>query len=397
MLTKLFSEHTKRPSLAWFTLLIIVGSVIRLAIAQRGYNFDIASYRIVADIMAEGGNVYLETQRYNYGPVWFYILSFLDHLPFPISDPLLNLRWKVTSFLCITDIAIATCLYRWYGLKVATLFFLNPIAIVISGYHSAFDNLAILIGLISIKTLDNEGSALSKRYIGGLLLLGLSLSIKHILFLFPLWLAFKNTRWRDKLLSITIPYTLFLATFLPYLSKGADGILNHVFLYRGFANAPFWNGVAPAVIADKLPFFVLFIGSIAFLGLFIRTQRPLESLYIYTISLVVFSSAIANQSLAICIVAISVHTNFIYLLYSCAGIIYLLASGDGLHIEFFQQYLGSNGNSSLIGYQELVFLLFLGLVQQLISKDTKAKLLCLFKRARWDIKNEISRQVKSPW
>ena len=91
---------------------ILAGTLLRLAIAQRGYNFDIASYRIVADIMANDGNVYQETQRYNYGPVWFYILSFIDTLPFPMSDPLLSLRWKVTGFLSIIDIAIATCLYR---------------------------------------------------------------------------------------------------------------------------------------------------------------------------------------------------------------------------------------------------------------------------------------------
>ena len=148
--------------------------------------------------MANDGNVYQETQRYNYGPVWFYILSFIDTLPFPMSDPLLSLRWKVTGFLSIIDIAIATCLYRWYGFKIATLFFLNPISIIITGYHCQFDNLAILCALISIKILDKNARIISYKTLLGLILLGLCLTIKHLLFLFPFWLAFKNTRWRDK-------------------------------------------------------------------------------------------------------------------------------------------------------------------------------------------------------
>ena len=395
--TKYIPHNTKPNSFGWFILVIVAGAILRLAVAQRGYNFDIASYRIVADIMANDGNVYLETQRYNYGPIWFYILSFLDFLPFPISDPLLSLRWKVTAFLSLTDITIAACLYRWYGFKIATLFFLNPISIIITGYHSQFDNLAILVALISVKSLDNNASILSYRTLLGLILLGLCLTIKHLLFLFPLWLAFKNIRWRDKLLTISIPYAVFLASFLPYLSTGSDGIINHVFLYRGFANAPFWNGIAPEVIIDKIPMFILFIGTLFFLGLILRTKKPLESLYLYTICLVIFSSAIANQSLAICIVAISVHSNFIYALYSIAGTIYLLASGDGLHISFFQHYLGSNGNSSAIGYQELVFLLFLGLILQLVHKETKTKMLHLFKKYITCLKQEIMSQIKSPW
>jgi len=344
ILNNFISDKHKLPPIAGFLFMMVLGTLIRLAVAQRGYNFDVASYRIVADIMTDGGNVYAETRRYNYGPIWFYILSFLDTLPFPITDPILSLRWKVTSFLSITDIAIATCLYRWYGFKVATLFFLNPISIIITGYHSQFDNLAILVALISIKTIDNENNTVSNKYLCGLFLLGLSLSIKHILFIFPLWLAFKNTRWRDKLLTISIPYAIFLASFLPYLSKGADGILNHVFLYRGFANAPFWKGVAPGVIIDKIPIFILFTGTLLLLGLFIRSKKPLQSLFIYTVALVVFSSAVANQYLAIGLIAISVQWNFMYALYSIAATLYLLASSDGMHIKFFQHYLGNNGN-----------------------------------------------------
>lgn len=380
----------------WFVFIVIMGTVIRLIMPFRGHNFDIDSYRIVADIMASGGNVYAETTRYNYGPIWFHILSFLDNLPCPSVDPLLCLRWKVTVFLTLIDIAIAAFLYRWYGNKVASLFFLNPISIIITGYHAQFDNLAILFGLIGVKAIENDGASNSYRTIAGLSLLGLSLSVKHILFLFPLWLAMKNERWRNKLLFIAIPYGLFTIGFLPYLPDGTDGIIGNVFRYRSFANAPFWIDVAPRVIASIFPTFLLFIGTLIILGLLWRKKKPLESLFLYLVSLVVFSSAIANQYLVICIAAISVQWNIMYALYSIAGTAYLLTSGSGLHILLLRPWLGNDG-SSVIGYSGLIFLLALGLLQTTLSKENKEKLFFIFRRVIGSIKNEIMRQIKSPW
>lgn len=389
-----FADSQRKTALSWFILLLIIGSALRLLAAHRGYNFDIVSFRIVADIAANGGNVYAETQRYNYGPIWFHLLSLLDSLPFPISDPLFSLRWKVSLFLTGCDIAIATCLYRWYGLKIAALFFLNPIAIIITGYHSQFENLAILIGLLAVKSIEKNDSQLS---LSGLALLGLSLSIKHILFLFPFWLAVKNTRWRDKLLTLLIPYSLFLGSFLPYAIEASDEIIKHVFLYRSFSNAPFWLDIFPTIISHKIPVFVLFMGTMILLGLLLRDKKPLDSFYLYSLSLVIFSSAIANQYLAICIVGISVHSNTLYILYSIMGGIYLFASGDGLHFTFLQQYLGSDGNTSFIGYAELVFVLFLGLVLQLLSKTTKQRWLSLFRQQVKELKNEVKKQFQAPW
>lgn len=391
------SIETHKPAIGWFLLLILIGTILRLILVQRGYNFDIASYRIVADIALKGGNVYAETQRYNYGPIWFYILSFLDILPFPLLDPLLSLRWKISAFLSFIDIAIAVYLYRRYSIKIATFFFLNPVSIIITGYHSQFDNLAILLALLSLHMIEKNAETNHKISLFGLFLLGISLSIKHILFLFPLWLAFKNNRWRDKLVTMTIPYLLFLATFIPYLPEGREGIINHVFLYRSFSNAPFWLGSMPNIIIEKIPLFLLFIGSLSILGLVVRAKKPLDSLLIYTIALLVFSSAIANQYLSICIVGISVHSNAMYLLYSVAATLYLLASGDALHFQFFQHYLGDNGNSAVIGYQELMLLLFMGLLLQLTSKTQQNQQLELLRQSISHLKTEVKKQIKTPW
>ncbi|CAM8376021.1 hypothetical protein MCEMHM7_00896 [Candidatus Methylopumilus planktonicus] len=72
----------KGAHVAFYSLLFAAfGLGIRLFCASRGYNWDVDSYRVVADIVARGGNVYQETGRYNYGPIWFYILHWLDQIP----------------------------------------------------------------------------------------------------------------------------------------------------------------------------------------------------------------------------------------------------------------------------------------------------------------------------
>ena len=63
-----------------FLVIIALGLDLRMGAAVLGHNFDIESWYIVADIMRHGGNVYAETGRYNYGPVWFFILHVLDVL-----------------------------------------------------------------------------------------------------------------------------------------------------------------------------------------------------------------------------------------------------------------------------------------------------------------------------
>ena len=241
--------ETKNWQSFWLFTILAVGIALRLVMPMRGSNYDMESYRIVADIVAKGGDVYAETNRYNYGPVWFHILHALDSLPWIAGDKLTALHWKVACFLTIVDIGICLTLFRSYGATVAALFFLNPISIMITGYHSQFENFAILVGLVSVGILDRQKGT---RWMWlGLVLLGLSLSIKHILFLFPLWLAIKQEYWSRKLLFAGLPYVIFLAGFVPYLPRDAHQILKNVFLYRSWNNAPLWSDFAPGFATPR--------------------------------------------------------------------------------------------------------------------------------------------------
>ena len=62
-------------------MVILAGTIIRLILAGAVFgNFDMDSYEIVVGIVHKGGNVYAETDRYNYSPVWFMVLLALKRI-----------------------------------------------------------------------------------------------------------------------------------------------------------------------------------------------------------------------------------------------------------------------------------------------------------------------------
>ena len=340
-------------------IVLLLGITLRLILPLRGFNYDIESWKIAADIMAQGGNVYGQTGRYNYGPIWFYILHGLDQYFGSGFGELIAFRWKVAIFLTCVDIAIYIFLLRLYGLVVATLFFLNPISIIITGYHSQLDSLAVLFALL--------GAWVIQRWYGqkgfwvGLFILGLSLSTKHILFFFPLWLAIKQTTWKDRVLAVAIPYTIFLLLFLPFWRGGSEGILNNVFLYRSYNNAPFWHVFTPELFYTLIPPVIPFFLTLLFLGFCWRRKPVLESVNLYLIAVVVFSSAVANQYLVIPTPAIATQWNWAYGAYTAFSTLFLMVDWAGLHLGVLHRALSWQGQN---GYFIAIPLLFLGLVVQ---------------------------------
>ncbi|TIX49424.1 hypothetical protein E5222_11235 [Alteraurantiacibacter aquimixticola] len=364
-----------RPGAAWVALVLATGVLARLLLPFHEHNFDVDSYRIVADIMAAGGNVYAETPRYNYGPVWFNIVHWLDLLPSPPgADPTKALHFKIAAFLTLVDVGLFAILLRRFSLKVAALFFLNPISVIITGYHSQFDNLPVLIGFAAILYV---GKLQGWRGQAVLLLgLGLSLMAKHLLFVFPLWLAMKRQSWRDRLLVVGVPYTLFLLGFAAYAPVGWRGILDNVFLYRSFNAAPLWRLLLPDALVDSIPVVLLFIGALLALGYCVRERDDFEKLRIYLIGLVVFSSAMANQYLAIPAASIAMNWNLPYAMYSWTGTLVLAVHSDGLAL------LGALWSPALsqLAYQALVACLAIGLALDVSGRSPRRLLASL--RAR---------------
>lgn len=358
----------------------------------RGFNYDIESWKIAADILANDGNVYGQTGRYNYGPIWFYVLHFLDQLPLTSAGHFLAFRWKVAIFLTVVDIAIFGVLLRFYGLLIASLFFLNPVSIIITGYHSQMDNFALLLGFFAVILIEFKRKSFG--LMPGLVVLGLSLVTKHFLIFFPIWLAFKETRWSRKILVVAVPYTIFLGSFLPFIGAGSEGILNNVFLYRSVTNAPFWNVFLPNFLLTIVPPIILFISTIMVLGVIWRKKTVLESFNYYLICVVIFSSAVVNQYFSIALPAIATQWNWAYSFFTVFTTVFLSVDWAGLHIGPIQNALGWQGKG---GYNIAVALLFIGFIIHLAGPSRCRKALERLSAAWLQVKKILLEQIKSPW
>ncbi len=190
---------------------------------------------------------------------------------------------------------------------------------VTTGFHNQFDNLALLVGLVAVMLYERDGvRVFSKWQWAGLLLLGISLAIKHVLFLFPLWMAAKQQKLWQRVLVLMVPILVFALSFLPYWFDGRDGIIQHVFLYRSVGNTLFSTPV--------------WIGLLSISAIVFRRWHPMESLLIYTCILVATSPAVANQYLAIPLVFILTHWNWIFLAYMLFCFAHLLVDESGLFL-----------------------------------------------------------------
>ncbi|MBR2904440.1 MAG: glycosyltransferase family 2 protein, partial [Lentisphaeria bacterium] len=218
-----------------FLFVLILSFLLKFYSSKLGKNFDFDSYCIVKEIVKKGGNVYTETARYNYGPVWFYILHFLDLLP------CISFRIALIGFLSLCDVAIAMFLWNMKFRISALIFLLSPVSIYISGLHNQFDNFAILPALCAVFCLSDktevlkeirtlqEGNILQEDYrqkkilflkvTAGSILLGLSLCIKHIFIFLPFWFLFSIKGKKEKCLIFFLPLLLFSSSFLPFIWK----------------------------------------------------------------------------------------------------------------------------------------------------------------------------------
>lgn len=128
---------------SWVRVAFLIGLALRLALACfTPGNYDMRSYEIVASIMQRGGNVYAATPRYNYSPLWAYILRSLSYIgPVHIT---------ARVFLSLVDMGNALLIRRMWGLTAGTCYALNPAVIVLVGYGGQFETLACLPLLIAL-------------------------------------------------------------------------------------------------------------------------------------------------------------------------------------------------------------------------------------------------------
>ncbi len=235
-------------------LLIIsfaIGLVARLQFSTWPPNFDTNNYRIDAEVVLSGGNIYREQVNYNYTPVWAWVTGIIRRLggDFNFNIHLLLIMADTLVAICVSRIAAQ---YFQCGNEAFLFYWLNPAVIWLVGYWGSFDILATL-PLIAVVASSEERKGWQIWALGTLALL-----IKHNT-LFSVWALYVYF-FRPRLAFLVMVLTLmvFAASFVPYLDAH-DLIVRNVLLYSGTQFDYGFSLVLPRYIAIPL-FFVVMIG-----------------------------------------------------------------------------------------------------------------------------------------
>jgi hypothetical protein len=374
MALRLKKEHM------YLVILISVGIFLRFFVMCIGHNYDFESYCVVGEISGNFRNVYAETYRYNYGPIFLIIQGVLYKIAYLFPNWELAYRVLMVSTLTLADLGIACFIANRYDIKKSMLFFLNPVSIIITGYHNQFDNIAVFLALLSI-LFYNEDESFNKKDFFFVAFLSLSLITKHILFIFPLFIILKKgLPIKKRLLFTFVPPMAFLVSFLPFALQSSDalnGIIHNVFLYKSFNNAPLLS-IIYRFIGFPMEYSIIVFGLLMALTAFICRNIDYEKqIFVYLISMVAFSSAIANQYLVIPIVAIIVlETGIFKYIYILMASIYLILQSDGLGLlnRFIvkampQPIILACDKYTQYAYVMLAWVLFISLLYYLFKKE----------------------------
>jgi hypothetical protein len=127
-----------------------------------------------------------------------------------------------------------------------------------------------------------------------------------------------------------LPLAVFLLAFVPFWRGGSHGIIEHVFKYRWITNAPLWHAIALGPLRTLVSPYAVFFVALAGFGWASRRRSAFDGVLLYSIVLVAFSPAIANQHLTIPVAAIAAFPNIWFGVYTAYGALLVTVSQDGL-------------------------------------------------------------------
>lgn len=255
--------HALLPRSPKYILLlgILIGIALRLVfIVSFVGNYDQASYQIVADIMQSGRNVYAETSRYNYSPVWMYILHSLNSIALFINVPL---HIAVRFTLVLVELAVLMILVNIFHIKVsgsvhqrALIYYLNPGVILLIGYHGQFEILALLPIMLLVLLQVRR----SNNILWTLLLTSIATIIKHnsLFILWPLLYYFHG--WKRGVIVSLVSIVMLLLSLVLYIEfwDSNAGIVSNVLLYTSIDSLFGLSWLLPDVI--QLPIMMGVVG-----------------------------------------------------------------------------------------------------------------------------------------
>lgn len=317
-----------------FALIILFGLLGRLLLA--GYtngNFDMGSWQINADIAFRGGNVYAETWRYDYSPIWFTVLGGLKWIELHVSG--ISFSFLVRAFLTLCDLLTLILLLRIAHLqglpanRTALLFFLNPVSLLCTGYHGQFENVTVLL-LLAGAYVFMQADGRSAR---GKWMLWISatfaMCVKHLVF--PQVLTAVTVGFRRRWVCFTLfalSGLVFLSLFIPYVSEARGQIFRQVFFYSSIENL---YGIT-LLFAWK-PLKYLFILGLFIYPFCIRNHDLLTQFLLGFLFFLTFTTGIGDQYFVLPIALGALRASKGFLVYTVLASLFILGSPVNIHLH----------------------------------------------------------------
>jgi hypothetical protein len=208
-----------------------------------------------------------------------------------------------------------------------------------------------------------------------LILITLSITTKHVFIFFLFWFALKQPGIRKALIYLVSPVIVFVLSLVPFWLISPQSVVENVLLYSGYNNAPLLSIVIPNL--EGMDAFgrrlqqVIFVLAVLATGYFLRRHSPFILALVYTITLVVFTSGLADQYLAIAFVGAAVFMNLSFLIWMVFGSLYFFGNPETLAVPGLTSINQANPNLFLMtsdsAYQTLSGLLFIGWIILLIQ------------------------------
>ncbi len=307
-----------------FWIAVALGLVLRIVVlALSPGNPDTLAFEDT--VRAGTGGLYNGVTRFNYSPLFAFVLYGLAIVAKAIGSPL---RIVLGAFLLAVDAATAAVLLRRAGWGAAVLFFLNPVSVLVSSFHLQFEGLAILFLVLAViagadRKFEDRPEAVSAW-------LSLSLLAKHIAWFHPLLFVTRARRARPVLLTL-LPYLIFAVSFLPFASSW-KGIRASVFGYRSLSESYGIRAFLPSVSERAL---TLVFAAALLMTVWLLRRVPLDraALLLFLVTLL-FIPGIAQYYFvwpialgALCGGGAG------FFVYTIVVTLFLIGSPDGLHFQ----------------------------------------------------------------
>jgi hypothetical protein len=247
-------------------------------------------------------------------------------------------RATVITILAIADLALAWFITSHVSRGLGWLFLLNPLSMVISGFHLQFDNVALAMGAgaVGLALRSRDPKRFGQTFVSQMSL-AVSLCTKHVLLLHPVWSVFRRMPMKLRIYALS-PVVMFAASFGPWLTTadGRSGVLRHVVLYQGGRELPIL-GIVGEWIEEQRPLIGFVVGAgcvlaLLAVGWMVRDRDTVTVFFVYLLAAFGLSPGSSNQQLVVLLLALIGLRSRAAIPVMLYGWLFLTVHPDGLNV-----------------------------------------------------------------